>query len=116
MRMIPGKEEISQQPPHLPVQDNAPQQPQCQLVISINDVGSSDIHQLYLERSEQLCIKQCYQSSKLQPHPTSLAVQPCVINCSEITSREKETILCHLWFYLSLSQQLLKQDTKRRHQ
>lgn len=52
--MIPGREEISLHPPHLPVQDNAPQQPQCQLVISINDVSSPNIHQLHLERADQL--------------------------------------------------------------
>lgn len=54
MYMIPGKEEISLHFPHLPMQDNAPEQPQCQLVISINDVSSPNIHQLHLERSDQL--------------------------------------------------------------
>lgn len=54
MYMIPGREEISLHLPHLPMQDNAPQQPQCQLVISINDVSSPNIHQFHLERSDQL--------------------------------------------------------------
>lgn len=37
--------------PHLPVQNDAPQQPQRQLVISIHDISTPDIHQFHL--SEQ---------------------------------------------------------------
>lgn len=49
------------------MQNNAPQQPQCQLVISINDVGSSNIHQLHLERLDQLYIKHLSQLQVASP-------------------------------------------------
>lgn len=35
---------------HLPVQNDAPQQPESQLVVPINNVRSSDVHKVHLQK------------------------------------------------------------------